>query len=120
MKCIIAGSRSITDIALVRKAFFVAPFSVRVSEIVSGGADGVDSIAELLAAEIGVPVCRFLPDWAEYGRYAGPKRNAEMAKYADCLVLVWDGVSAGSASMLREAKKAGLEIHVLTTAQTLF
>lgn len=33
-----------------------------------------------------------------------------MAKYADALILVWDGKSCGSKSMKKEARKAGIPI----------
>ena len=55
----------------------------------------------------------FPADWQKHGRKAGPLRNMEMAINADALVLVWDGKSAGSASMKREAERAGLLIFEL-------
>jgi hypothetical protein len=40
-----------------------------------------------------------------FDRAAGHKRNKQMAEYADALLLIWDGSSAGSKNMLSEMKK---------------
>lgn len=44
----------------------------------------------------------------------GPIRNAEMAEYADAVILMWDGKSKGTLNMLNTAHKKGLEIYVYT------
>lgn len=105
MKLIIAGSRTIKPtIELIREAIraLKPSNSPPISEIVSGGALGVDSEGEHWASHAGVPVKRFRPDWLTHGLAAGPIRNREMAEYGDALLLIWDGVSSGSASMRRE------------------
>lgn len=110
MKVIIAGSRSITNPNLVRQAMIDSGF--RFSEIVSGGARGVDKLGENLGIEIGVPIKRFLADWKQYGKSAGIIRNKEMAEYADALIAVWDGKSRGTKNMVDAAKKRGLKVFV--------
>lgn len=52
----------------------------------------------------------FPADWDAHGKAAGPIRNREMAQYGDALLLIWDGKSRGSASMLKEARSAKLPI----------
>lgn len=54
-------------------------------------------------------------DWDAHGKAAGPIRNRKMAQEADALLLLWDGKSKGSASMLAEAKRTGLQIVSLTS-----
>lgn len=76
----------------------------------SGGCRGADMLGESLARWYGWHIRRFLPDWDAHGKAAGPMRNAAMAREATHLVLIWDGASRGSASMLREAQKAELTI----------
>jgi len=110
MKTIIAGSRSIQDYALVERAVHDAGWVI--SEVVSGAAAGVDRLGERWAARHGVPVRSFPANWA-MGRMAGMLRNIEMARYAEALVLVWDGSSAGSRQMLKVARSKGLRVHVL-------
>lgn len=80
------------------------------TEIVHGGCRGVDSAANQIF-ESRLPVVAFPAKWDEHGRAAGPIRNAEMAAYADELLLIWDGKSRGSASMKREMEKAGKPVH---------
>jgi hypothetical protein len=73
----------------------------QVTEIVSGGARGVDRLGERYARKRGLPCKVFPAQWAKYGKSAGPIRNAEMAKYTDYGVAVWDGVSRGTANMIK-------------------
>ena len=46
-----------------------------------------------------IPIKRFLPDWDNFGKSAGLRRNDEMSSYADVLLLIWDGESRGSSNM---------------------
>jgi hypothetical protein len=43
-----------------------------VTELVSGGAPGVDTDAERWADQHEIPIKKFKPDWKQYGRGAGP------------------------------------------------
>lgn len=112
MRVIVAGSRSFTeaDYPLVREVCLASGYWY--SEVISGGAHGVDLLGERFAAEIGVPVRRMLADWDRYGRGAGPRRNEAMAKQANALVAVWDGASRGTADMIRRARSTGLLVYV--------
>lgn len=112
MKVIIAGSRTITDASLIERAVEDAGFTI--TQVVSGCqktrdritgkiVGGVDWLGECWAAQHGVSIERFPADWDELGRAAGPIRNAEMAKYADALILIHNG-SKGSLSMLALAQ----------------
>jgi hypothetical protein len=109
VKCIIAGSRTIRDYAIVAKAIADSGFEITI--VVSGGAYGVDACGEEWASENGIPIMRFPAKWDAYGNAAGPIRNEQMAKYADALILVWDGSSRGSTSMRRLAQQHSLKIH---------
>lgn len=111
MKCIIAGSRTAT-VEQVIKALELCPFTEDITEVVSGCARGADSYGELIAEEYNISVKKFPAQWNVYGRGAGYIRNAEMAEYADSLVLVWDGSSTGSSSMLELAKKNKMKTFV--------
>lgn len=110
MKTIITGSTSIKDYNLVVAA--LERINWELSEIVSGGSQGVDSLAERYAQEHQIPIKTFLADRETYGKAAIPIRNAQMAKYADVLVAIWDGNSPGTSNMLTEAKELGLRVVV--------
>lgn len=105
MKVIIAGSRTILDFDKVLDAVMNAGFDI--DEVVSGGASGVDKLGEDWAAVNLTPIKRFTPEWTVYGRAAGPRRNRQMAEYADALVAIWDGKSRGTLNMIEEMKRLG-------------
>jgi len=122
MKCIIAGSRTITDYRLVVRAFILSSWALQVTEIVSGHAarsnvngvwvDNVDRLGERLAVEFRYGLKVFPADWAKFGIAAGVKRNTEMAAYAHALVAVWDGKSTGTYHMIQTATAKQLKVYV--------
>ena len=72
MRTIIAGSRNITDSALLDSALADAQArGLVISEVVSGTARGVDRLGEAWAQAHHVPVKQFSPDWDRYGKRAG-------------------------------------------------
>jgi hypothetical protein len=110
MKTIISVTRTRTDLAVVAGAISSSGFLI--TEMVSGGAPGVDTLGEHWAHELGIPVSRFLADWTRYGRRAGPIRNMEMADFAEALIAVWDGKSKGTGAMIGEARRRRLQVFV--------
>lgn len=115
MKCIIAGSRTITDSVILQAALNASGFQDEITEVVWGGADGVDTLGWEWSCEQRLSAKRFPANWSKHGRVAGPIRNREMAEYADALLLVWDGESRGSANMLKEATARHLRVFVYRT-----
>ena len=109
MKTIVAGSRDVQSIAVVRYALSHCPWAV--TEVVSGTARGVDQLGEKVAKELGLPVQRFPADWS-LGGMAGHARNVRMAHYAEGLIAVWDGHSPGTKHMIDTAKQRGLNVVV--------
>ena len=111
MKTIIAGSRGVSDYQRIVKA--VEDSGFQITEVVSGTARGVDRLGERYAEEHGIPVKHFPANWGVHGRAAGPIRNVAMAEYAEALIAVWNGISAGTAHMIATAKTKGLHVHVV-------
>lgn len=113
MKTIIAGSRDKVDYDDVCQAMMDCDW--RPSEIVSGGARGVDRLGERWGFENKVPVRRFIPNWRPSGVFdkgAGHARNRKMGDYAQALVAIWDGQSPGTKGMIDYARKNGLRVFV--------
>ena len=81
-------------------------------EIVHGGAKGADAEGANYAAIHNLPVKEFPAHWHLHGPRAGPMRNQQMAEYADAVALFPGG--KGTASMRREARKAGIMIYDFT------
>jgi len=65
MKVIVAGSRHITDYQLVSQVISntISKYNISVTEIVSGCADGPDTLGEQWALENGIKVEPFEIDW---------------------------------------------------------
>jgi len=110
MKVIIAGSRIILDYSVVKQA--INKSALKISEVVSGTANGVDTLGEQWAIENDIPIKKFPADWKQYGKSAGYIRNSEMAEYADALIAIWDGKSKGTSHMINLANKNGLQLFV--------
>ncbi len=111
MKTIVAGSRCVTSYAIVEKVIRECGWTP--TEIVSGGAPGVDWLAEVYAKKNGIPFKLFPADWKAHGRAAGPIRNREMAAYGDILLAVWDGHNRGTRNMIQEALKVGDRVVII-------
>ena len=107
MKVIIAGSRDGCPNRMLDYA--VAQSGFRITELVCGMARGVDQQAHAWATIIGLPIKEFPANWDAYGRGAGPRRNRQMAEYADALIALPGG--AGTKNMVEEARKLGLLIY---------
>lgn len=115
MKVIVAGSRTISDCAVVSKAIAASGFEI--TEIVSGGARGVDLLGERYAREHGIPTKVFIAKWNDYGKAAGGMRNRDMAEYAEALIAVWDGKSRGTQDMIDKAYRRDLKVYVYNTSK---
>jgi predicted Rossmann fold nucleotide-binding protein DprA/Smf involved in DNA uptake len=96
---LIVGSRSITD-------FDLSPYvSGEVDTIISGGAGGVDSLAEEYADRHRLSKYIIRPRYDLYGRGAPLKRNEQMIELADAVLIIWDGCSKGTEYSLKYAQK---------------
>lgn len=114
MRTIIAGSRNIIDHRIVQTAIGEAidDASFDITEVVCGGAKGVDELGRQWAIINKIPIKMYPAKWDELGKSAGYKRNIEMAENADALIAVWDGVSKGTKHMIDTANKFGLTVYI--------
>lgn len=95
MKLAIIGSRTITDVDI--SAYIPAG----VTEIVSGGAKGVDTCTAAYAEQNSIKLTVFRPDYARYRKGAPLKRNEEIAQYAEEALVFWDSKSRGTAQIIQ-------------------
>lgn len=115
MRIIVAGSRNITNYSTVVQAIQESGWLSKRTEIVSGMAQGVESLAARFALKNGYALYQFPADWNKYGKSAGMIRNQEMAEFADALIAIWDGRSRGTKGMIEIARKRGLKVFVKRT-----
>ena len=104
MKVSVIGSRGLTVSDLGK----YLPEST--TEIVSGGARGVDSSAREYALAHGLKLTEFLPEYDKYGRSAPLKRNITIIEYADLVLAFWDGKSHGTKFVIDNCKKMGVPV----------
>lgn len=117
MRVIIAGSRTLSPscegiIEYMYDSLLVNNDSWDTfTEVVSGGARGVDLAGEKFAQWTERKLTVFPADWDKHGKSAGHIRNKQMAEYGDVLLLIWDGESRGSANMKMNMEKLNKPIY---------
>lgn len=115
-KVVIAGTRTFDDYELLKSkmdAILCRKAKQHNIIIVSGTAKGADTLGELYAQECGYDIKRFPANWDKYGKRAGFLRNEEMGKYADVIVIFWDGFSKGAKLMVDIAKRLKKPLRVV-------
>ena len=107
MKLLIVGSRSITG-------FDLSPYiSAEVDTVISGGACGIDSLAEQYADLHRLSKYILRPRYDLYGRAAPLKRNEQMVDMADAVLVIWDGRSKGTQYTLKYTEKKNKPITLV-------
>jgi hypothetical protein len=114
---IVCGGREYNDKATMGHVLALLRVSADITHIVVGGCRGADLLAYEWAQSRGIP-CALEPvtaqEWKERGRAAGPIRNRRMLhKYAPDLVVAFPG-HAGTADMVKQAKKANVMVAVVS------
>lgn len=106
MKVAVIGSRGLSVSNLGRY------LPENTTEIVSGGAKGVDTSAREYAKKNGIKLTEFLPEYTRFGRSAPLKRNITIIEYADIVLAFWDGKSRGTKFVIDNCRKLGVEVRV--------
>jgi len=83
-----------------------------VTEIISGGAAGIDTAAERYAKKHGIPTKIFLPDYESFGSVAPLVRNRKIVEAADIIIALWDGDSRGTMHAVNYARELGKKIKL--------
>jgi len=83
------------------------------TEIVSGGAKGVDTSAREYAQAHGIKLTEFLPDYKTYGKTAPLKRNLAIIAHAQTVLAFWDGESQGTRYVIDNCQEVGVPVKVL-------
>lgn len=106
MKVAVIGSRGLTV------SDFGRYLPENTTEIVSGGAKGVDTSANEYAKSNGIKLTEFLPEYTRFGRSAPLKRNITIIEYSDIVLAFWDGKSRGTKFVIDNCHRLGVEVRV--------
>jgi|SRR5690554_1895914 len=117
MKIAVVGGRDFTDYDLVKSSILDNYNLDDLSEVVSGGAKGADSLGAKFAKEYNLKLTEFKPDWKKYGRGAGFVRNKLIIEHADVVFAFWDGKSKGTANSINIAKRSNKILRVISYGQ---
>lgn len=131
MKCAIIGDRTFEDYELLKKIIKKSKF--KITEIVSGGAKGVDTLAERYAEENNIPIKIFEANWKDlnqpgaeirermnkwtgkmekYVFNAGFLRNTDIINYAECVIAIPSLTTSGTKDGIEKAKKQNKPMYI--------
>ena len=113
MKLLIAGSRGIKNFDLEKYV------PEEVTLIISGGAAGIDALAEEYADKKHISKLILHPEYNKWGKFAPLKRNELMIELCDAALIVWDGHSRGTQYTLSYANKMGKKVILVTNTAEL-
>lgn len=83
------------------------------TEIVSGGARGIDQCAREYAVTHGIKLTEFLPEYDKFGRSAPLKRNITIIQNSDMVIAIWDGSSHGTKFVIDKCREMGVKIQII-------
>lgn len=128
MRVLVCGSRIFNNRELLNRTLE----QIEIDTIIHGMARGADTLGGEYAKENNIPVLEFPALWSEYGKRAGPIRNAQMLKEGQPdLVVAFLGrvaqqefqfglsdskYSKGTKNMINQAQKAGIPVEVIDVA----
>ena len=108
MKIGIVGSRTFNNYNLFEQV--INKIVQENDIIVSGGAIGADSLAEMYAKIHKFETIIFKPEWEKYGKQAGFIRNSKIVEESDYIIAFWDGNSKGTLDTISKAENLGKQV----------
>lgn len=116
-RVIVCGGRSYADAGRVNQVLDELHAAQPIGTLIEGGAgwvrDGVafgaDRLGRCWGNRHASSVITVIASWKQDGRAAGPMRNARMLKLKPDLVVAFPG-GRGTADMIRQARRAGVEV----------
>jgi hypothetical protein len=79
----------------------------------SSRAKGADTLARKFAEKHNIPLKEFKPDWAKFGRGAGPMRNTQIIENADVVFAFPTKDSKGTRDSIRKAQALRKILYVI-------
>lgn len=116
MKVLICGSRYLSspeDMWMLATAVEDSGFEI--TEIISGMAEGIDSLAVRLARKWNIPTSQHPALWDKWGKGAGFIRNTEMIQETEaCIAVIWlQAKCNGTRHSIKLAHLKGIPTYVV-------
>ena len=110
MKVAVIGSRECGDFDI---GIILRYLPENCSGIISGGAKGIDSLAQSVAKQLDINFECIPPDFEKNGRQAPLIRNDEIVRRADMVLAFWDFKSRGTAYTIVKCIELGVPVRVI-------
>ena len=83
--------------------------------IISGGAEGTDTMAKILADKCDIPIIEIIPEWNKYGKYAGIKRNSDIIDISTHVIAFPSHKGKGTQDGIQKSKQSNkiLVVHYI-------
>lgn len=111
MKVAVIGSRALeTEIP-------VELIPRKTTQLISGGAKGIDTKTREFALSHGIQILEILPDYELHGRSAPILRNNVIIDQSDLVIAFWDGKSRGTEYVINRCLNVNKSIIVYKMTQ---
>lgn len=110
MRLAIIGSREFKQYQYL--VTLLDPIKDSIEWIISGGARGVDSMAERYARVNKIPFLLFPANWDKYGKRAGFIRNQQIVDEADYMIAIPTPDSIGTRDSIRRAEIKEIPVEI--------
>lgn len=111
MRIAVVGSRNATGLTMEKLASHIPP---ECTQIISGGAAGVDTLAEQYALRSGIDFLKIEPNYAFFGRQAPIVRDTKIVESADKVLAFWDYKSRGTAFTISECIRLQVPVQIIS------
>jgi predicted Rossmann fold nucleotide-binding protein DprA/Smf involved in DNA uptake len=110
MRLAVIGSRTFANFRLLTK--ILDEYLGTVVEVISGGADGADSLGARWGRKNGFEPNVFHPDHKNF-KHPYHHRNRLIAERCTVLIAFWDGRSTGTKYTIEYARRIGREVRIV-------
>lgn len=114
MNIAIVGSRDFHNFSFLKTHVLsiIKNNNISITKIISGGAKGIDTLAEKFASTFHIPTEIIHADWSK-GKFAGVTRNTDIVDKSDVVIAFWNGVSKGTLDSINKAKKKNKKLFIV-------
>jgi predicted Rossmann fold nucleotide-binding protein DprA/Smf involved in DNA uptake len=110
MRLAVIGLKEFTDYSKLRS---ILDSISGISVIVSGGAQGTDTLAKQYSFQNKIEFLEFSPDYNKYGNKAKHIRDRLIVEHCDEVIAFWDGKCKGTKYTMDYAGQQGKPVKII-------